>query len=253
MNNSDLIHTALNRIREEPGKEVFPFHHNGTKFWLKRTRPTGSNILHRSAWSLSRFPLLVPVETNNPGRALKLEAKKLSRLERNGLPVPRIVESTDSFLILEDRGVNTRTALRSGLVTQEEIFPEILRLLAKLHRTGEYHGASQIRNFVYRDGEISILDFEESFSGKIPLESLQRRDLFLLFFSMVKDGYTSPLSLLLREYELAGGIPHAEESLKALALKLRPFFFPLRWKRFRTLFDKDSQAAYRLIEELSEL
>ncbi len=57
----------------------------------------------------------------------------------------------------------------------------MLLQLSKIHNNNEYHGGAQARNFTYKDGEISVIDFEDSFSKDINLDVLQFRDLILFF------------------------------------------------------------------------
>ena len=65
-----------------------------------------------------------------------------------------------------------------------EVFEKIIAALAKLHNLKAFHGSSQIKNFTYEEGQISFIDFEESFTQEVDIEELQFRDLFLFLLSL---------------------------------------------------------------------
>ena len=254
MTSTDLEQAAREAAQARPKKEVLAFEHEGKRFWLKRGRRTGSNLLHRAAWRLSRLSLLTPVKRQAPRAALQHESRKLQRLKEQGIPVPEVYLVTDDFFVMEDAGESFNSVIKSGkLLPTEENYGLLFRHLGELHRTGEYHGGSQIRNFTYRDGHVCFIDFEENFAEGTPLETLQFRDLFLLLFSLAKDSHPVNYAAMADLYAETSDNGWARERLRHFAEKTAPLekliALPPLWR----VLDKDTKATYRLIGELKKL
>lgn len=254
MASSNLEHAAQEAASAQPKREVLAFEYEGRRYWLKRARATGSNLLHHAAWRLSGFSLLTPVKRQDPRSALRHESQKLQQLQAKGIPVPRVHLVTDDFFVMEDTGPSFRAAIRKGVLEPSpQSYALLFRQLGELHRSGEYHGGSQIRNFTYREGRISLIDFEENFPDTVPLETLQFRDLFLLFFSLAKDRHPVDYAAMTDLYAETSGNAWAREHLRHFAQKAAPLgkiiAFPPLWK----ILDKDTKATYRLIGELEKL
>lgn len=255
MPENESLHQSVQEVlRAQPKREVIPLDHAGKRYWIKRARPTGSNPLHRIAWYLTRLPLLVPVLRQNAAQALRHESSKLQRLKSAGLPVPEVVERNDGYFVLEDAGPSMHSALREGLLPKsEESYGQVFDALGRLHRSGEYHGGSQLRNFTWKNGTVHYIDFEENFAPSIPLDTLQFRDLFLLLFSLAKDRHPVEYAPMIARYREQSGNIWAESRLRefarSLALLERLAAFPPVWN----LLDKDSKATYRLLQELKKL
>jgi len=252
---TDSLETAArNAAAQNPKKEVFPFSYAEERFWLKRARSTGSNLLHHAAWRITGLPLLIPVKRQNPLEALRHESEKLLRLRRQGFPVPKVLWVTEEFFVMEDSGPSVPNALKSGtLPVEEKSYFRLFELLALLHRSGEYHGGPQLRNFTYREGRFHCIDFEENFEPNIPLETLQLRDLFLLLFSLAKDRHPVNYSRMLHRYEKVFGHEGAREALRQFARSLGPLERIVGFPPLFRLLDKDTRATYRLIQTLKRL
>ncbi|WP_457602690.1 hypothetical protein [Nitratifractor sp.] len=238
-----------------PGKEVFSFDFEEKRYWIKRARPTGSNLLQHAAWRATKLPLLVPVLRQSASEALRHESSKLRRLADRGIRVPSVVLLTQEYFVMEDNGISLRKILREGREDEfsRRLYRELFETLGRLHSIGEYHGGSQLRNFNYREGEIAFLDFEEKFPESIPLKTLQFRDLFLLLFSLVKDRHPLDYSEVIGHYVRSSGNDWVVEELKKLTEKT-PLLealvrFPPIWK----ILDKDSKATYRMIQEIRKI
>ena len=254
MTSTDLEQAAREAAQTRPKKEVFAFEHGGKRFWLKRARRTGSNLLHHAAWRLSGLALLTPVKHQSPQAALLHESRKLRRLREKGINVPEVFLVTDDFFVMEDTGENFPSVIRDGLVEDiPQSYAPLFRQLGHLHRSEEYHGGSQIRNFTYREGRVYLIDFEENFAEEIPLETLQFRDLFLLLFSLAKDRHPIDYAAMADLYAETSGNDWAREHLRRFAKKTAPLekviAFPPLWR----VLDKDTKATYRLIGELKKL
>ena len=254
MQESELKGSAREASEARPDREIFSFEHEGERYWLKRARATGSNPLHHLAWRVTKLPLLVPVARQKPADALRHESGKLQRLEKIGIPVPRVVLVTEEYFVMNDSGPSAHAVLREGGIEDPIIlYEELFRQLGRLHSFGEYHGGSQVRNFTYRNDTLHFIDFEENFPETIPIETLQFRDLFLLLFSLVKDRHPADYRVLVDLYTQSSGNDWAVTELKAFADRMKKMekivSAPPIWK----LLDKDSKATYRLIQELKKL
>ncbi len=251
----EIEKAASEAARNAPEKEVFSFAVGEKRYWIKRARPTGSNLLHHAAWRVTKLPLLVPVERQNAAEALQHESSKLRRLAAGGIPVPKVVLVTEEYFVMEDNGTSLRRILREGREDElsRRLYRELFETLGTLHFIGEYHGGSQLRNFNYRKGRIYFLDFEEKFPETIPLQTLQFRDLFLLLFSLVKDRHPLDYSEVIGRYMHSSGNDWAVEELKKLTEKTHALEALVRFPPIWKILDKDSKATYRMIQEIRKL
>jgi len=248
----DLRSAAEAAARTAPKKEILSFEYQGQRYWLKRGRPTGSNLLHRAVWHLSRFPLLVPVLRQDAAQARAYESDKIRRLGTSGHPVPEILLTTDAWFVMSDTGPVLRDLLYRRERNDARV-RQIFEALGALHRSGEYHGGSQLRNLTWSDGKIHFIDFEERFDPAIDRETLQLRDLFLLLFSFAKDRIPMDYPEQISYYRSVSGNDDFDRRLHSLFRHLgwleRTIALPPIWK----ILDKDTKATYRLIQELKKL
>jgi len=249
---SDLEQTARKAAEAYPRKEILSFEFDGERYWLKRARKTGSNLLHHAVWRLNRYPLLVPVASQSPREALQHETTKLRRLASEGIPVPEVVLQTDSYFVMAHTGPNLRRLFyREG--AGEPLSRRVFHALASLHRKGEYHGGSQLRNLTWTGKGIAFIDFEEKFDTGADLRILQLRDLFLLLFSFTKDriplDYASHVRLYCKESGNRDFDRQLREMIRPLGWLERIIAFPPLWR----VLDKDTRATYRLFQEIKKL
>jgi len=197
----------LEADRVYPQEEIFPVSHAGERYWFKRGRPTGSTALHALGYRLTKLPFLRPVERKSASEAAAREAEKLRRLAHKGLPVPEVIAEGEGFFVMSDRGGElARKLKRADREEGDRWLAGVVDALAALHRAGEYHGASQIRNFVLNEKEeAGIIDFEESFDAQSDLEALQFRDLFLLLYSLHRQRHETDYPALLERYMQRSG------------------------------------------------
>ncbi|WP_456429296.1 lipopolysaccharide kinase InaA family protein [Nitratifractor sp.] len=194
-------------IAQNAGSEIFRWEADGKGYWIKHGRPTGSTKIHALGYRLSGLPFLHPVEAKDPRQSVLFEAQKLQRLHEAGLPVPPVRWITSDFFVMEDRGESLADRLKSVSSDEREmLLGKCVDALGALHRAGEYHGASQIRNFVLdSNGTVSIIDFEESFPSTASLRSLQFRDLFLLLYSLHRQRTETDYPRLIERYMRSSG------------------------------------------------
>jgi tRNA A-37 threonylcarbamoyl transferase component Bud32 len=243
----------INRaLAEHPKQEIFPIDEGGERFWLKRGRPTGSTKIHHLGYRLTGLPFLRPVEAKSSVEAIRHEATKLRKLYDQGLPVPEPVWMEESFFVMKDTGETLAELLKSADRTKgDRWLAGVVESLAALHRAGEYHGASQIRNFTLDTRErVHIIDFEESFPEESDLKALQFRDLFLLLYSLHRQRYETDYPALLAVYmersgnrEFGGELRALYRRFRWLAALVEPF-----WVRRK--LGSDAEILHRLFESL---
>ncbi len=234
------------------GEEIFPLDRAGRRYWFKRGRPTGSTAIHALGYRLTGLPFLRPVERKSAVEAAAWEAAKLRRLSERGLPVPEILAEGEGFFVMTDRGEGLAGLLkRAEAELAKRWLDGVVDALAVLHRAGEYHGASQIRNFVLDGDEgVGIIDFEESFPTNSVLKALQFRDLFLLLYSLHRQKQEADYPALLRRYIAASGNESFEEELRALYRRFRWLAKLVEPEGVRRRLGSDAEILHRLFESI---
>jgi len=245
----EWIETAL---RSHSEKEIFSVEHSGERYWIKKGRPTGSKGIHALGYHITGLPFLRPVERKSAVQAAVFEAEKLRRLRALGLPVPEVVWSGKGCFAMRDTGEGLSGKLkRADRQTGERWLGGVVEALASLHRQGEYHGASQIRNFtVDESGAVSVIDFEESFEAGADLKALQFRDLFLLLYSLHRQRHETDYPALLEEYMERSGNREFAEELHTLYRRFRPLAALVAIEGVRRRLGSDAEILHRLFESI---
>ncbi len=251
---NNLHDIIVKKIKNDPKCEIFNIKTEGEKVWVKRARKTGSNLLHKIAYMITKNPIVIPVENKIPQKALKFESSKLKLLHTLSIPVPRVIEITDNYFILEDCGRNIhRLISKKRLSNPSEVLEKSIVQLALLHNTDQFHGGSQIKNFTYKDGKIYFIDFEESFSRDIDIEELQFRDLFLFLFSISKLNMEINYENLIRKYIDLTKKKDVIEKFHTLSSKVNFLMKLVENKTIWNLIDKDTKSVYRLLQDLKKI
>jgi tRNA A-37 threonylcarbamoyl transferase component Bud32 len=233
-------------------EEIFPLERGGRRYWFKRGRATGSTAIHDLGYRLTGLPFLRPVERKSAPEAAAWEAEKLRRLGEEGLPVPEVIAEGEGFFVMSDRGEGLAGKLkRAGREEGDRWLAGVVDALAALHRAGEYHGASQIRNFVLNDaGEVGIIDFEESFDAGSELRALQFRDLFLLLYSLHRQKHATDYPALLERYMERSGNREFAGELHGLYRRFRWLAKLMEPEGVRRRLGSDAEILHRLFESL---
>ena len=90
---------------------------------------------------------------------------------------------------MADAGKMVNSYIRKRDITEEKMYyfiDKVVAVLAQIHNNDLYHGGAQFRNFTYLDGQVSVIDLEDSFDQSVELKTLQYRDLFLMLLSLTK-------------------------------------------------------------------
>jgi tRNA A-37 threonylcarbamoyl transferase component Bud32 len=242
------------KIKNNPKREIFHIEVEGKKVWVKRARRTGSNLLHKIAYMLTKNPIVIPVENKTPQEALKFESSKLQLLHKLSIPVPKVIEITDNYFILEDRGPTIHRLISKGFFSNpSEVLEQTITQLALLHNMDQFHGGSQIKNFTYTDEQVYFIDFEESFNRDIDIEDLQFRDLFLFLFSISKLNIEVNYENLIRKYIDLTKKKDVIEKFHTLRSKVSFLMKIIKNKLIWNLVDRDTKSVCKLLHALKTI
>lgn len=249
------IHTLIaNKIKENPKVEIFSIEVDGKKVWVKRARSTGSNLLHKFVYLITKEPIVIPVAEKTPQEAVTFESSKLQRLAALSLPVPKVIESSEAYFILEDRGPTVQYLIKRALIDDPtEIYMMIITELAALHNLNEFHGGSQIKNFTYVNDTIYFIDFEESFDEDTDIKSLQFRDLFLFLFSLSKLNLEIDYESLILRYITLTKNKDVIQKFHTLTSKVNFLIKVIENRTVWKYIDRDTKSVYRLLEKLKTI
>jgi len=251
---NNLHDIVVKKIKNNPKREIFHIEVEGKKVWVKRARKTGSNLLHKIAYMITKNPIVVPVDNKSPQEALKFESTKLKRLYELSIPVPKVITTNNEYFILEDRGSTVYHRIKKNLEDNpEQILEKIIIELSNLHNINEFHGGSQIKNFTYKNDKIYFIDFEESFSRNIDIEELQFRDLFLFLFSISKLNIEINYENLIRKYIDLTKKKDVIEKFHTLASNVNLLMKLVENKTIWNLIDRDTKSIYRLLAQLNNI
>ena len=248
---SDLHNLITEKFKEDPKLEIFSIELDGKKVWVKKARKTGSNSFHKLMYKLTKNPLLVPVQNKSPKDALLHEAEKLEKLRQLDIPVPKIIDKKEAYFIMEDCGPTVgHLFYHEQIKNPKHVCKSVMIQLATLHKQGEFHGGSQLRNFAYNNDDIYFIDFEESFDKSINIEELQFRDLFLLLFSLQKMRIPIDLVELIELYGQMTDKTDTMQRLHTLKKKVSFLMKIIENKYIWKVLDNDSKSVYNLFKVL---
>ncbi len=251
---SDLEKIIEKSILDNPKSEIFPIIYEEEQLWIKRARKTGSNLLHKLVYSLTKNPIVIPVENKTPQEALKFESLKLQELDTLTIPVPKVIKIAKEYFIIKDCGVTVHHLVKNNLVNDPaELLEKVIIQLAKLHNLSKFHGGSQIKNFTYQNDQVYFIDFEESFNTEVSIKELQFRDLFLFLFSLSKLTIEIDYEGLIRKYISLTKNKDVIENFHTLTTKVSFLMKLVENKIVWSFIDRDTKSVYRLLQQLQNI
>jgi tRNA A-37 threonylcarbamoyl transferase component Bud32 len=202
-----LQKTVEKLISERAYSRTFSFDYNGEKLWVKQPEMGEANIWHRLLLILSKLVknnFFKPTVVTDPKASLIYEAKKISSLRQNNIPVPEIVLHNEHYLLLKDAGLPLSLLLNTDEITFEEkveICKKLSTALADMHNRNFYHSRPALRDITYKEGKIYFMDFEESLETTLTLEEAILRDGFIFVHALYRKLYSPELiSITLESY-----------------------------------------------------
>ena len=157
----------LSTHKTQGNSRVSSIEFQGQTYWIKR----------REALNL-RYRL----QKGNADRAFEAERVALHQLNDVGAPVPAVVVDEDDFFVIADAGTNLFHTLMSADYADAErqaAFTAAGKTLAQFHNLNLAHGRPAIRDFCWKDGQITLIDLERYDPHK---NTQRRRMLDLLIF-----------------------------------------------------------------------
>lgn len=212
-------------------KEVTTFFYKEKQYWIKKARATIPNKIQSFFYIFLPFELLIPSLYKDKKQALEFETSKIDKLATLGVNVPKVLLKCDDFFLLEDSGKSVNSFLRDKNISEKSFYyfvDKLLEELSKIHKSKQFHGGSQIRNFTYKNSKVFVIDFEESFSSNVDIKALQYRDflLFILSFIKIKEPkFETNYAYILTKYEELSLNKDIIKRFKKLSKRLRFFIW----------------------------
>ncbi len=204
-------------------KRVFSIERGGKRYWVKSGVKDYNNYFTQLIGSISDR-VIRGDSTAHP--RLMREMRAITALQKSGITVPQIIESNRHYLLLSDIGPCLQDILRSATPEeQERLVQQAAVALKKLHASGHWHGASQLKNMTLCNGAIGFIDFENTVHCWLSQLMRQSYDLWQLASSASRFNTSGGLSsLIFRSY----GNARAVKLLLWVAHILFPLYMVLK-------------------------
>lgn len=185
--------TRIEHALRETAVTVFPvLLSEGRKAWVKRaTMPKAKRWHTVQTWLSRMMPIpLITVTVSSGGPAtLMAEARRLKAVkEKRGVATPDILFSAQDYLVLADSGEPVLDRFKAADESEKHLLLELTgRTLRQLHNRGGWHGRPALKDFLWRDGSLTLIDLEEELEA-MPLAQRQARDILLFLHNMARFG-----------------------------------------------------------------
>ena len=256
-NNIELEEFIKEKINTN-NDEIFSIDFQEKKYWVKKARETKSSITHMVFYKFFSFDILLPVQYKNAQESIEHETSKIRRFQSLGLSMPDIVFQDKNYFALEDCGKTVNSYIRKRDITKDKMYyfiNKVINELSKIHNFNEYHGGAQCRNFTYKDGKVSIIDLEDSFSQDTDIKTLQFRDfiLFLLSLTKTRANFELDYNIIIKQYIMLSNNHDFINRLRKLANKISFLIKLSEIKFINNLLGSDIKSFFRLFKILKSL
>ena len=165
-----------NAIVDEPqyaGRRVFSVTQDGERYWVKRSPKNYKNL-----YQIVLYPNL---------SALRDEVRAIRSLRGRGMLVPSVVHETTDYIVLTDVGESLHLQLQHcDDATRMRHVLQVADLLSDLHGRKAWHGNAALRNFTLKDGQLGMIDFENTAHRWCTLNVRQAFDIWQVLNSIAK-------------------------------------------------------------------
>jgi len=163
------------------GRRVFSVTQDGERYWVKRSSKNYKNL-----YQIVLYPNL---------SALRDEARAMRSLRLQGMLVPSVVHEAPEFIVLTDVGESLQRYMQHGddAVRMQYVL-QIADLLSDLHGRKAWHGNAALRNFTLKDGQLGMIDFENTAHRWCTLNVRQAFDIWQVLNSIAKFKEQKPLA-----------------------------------------------------------
>ena len=144
--------------------------HNGETFWVKR---------------LEKPSLRMRLQKGDPHAAFVAERAALHRLQKSGVPVPKIVAEGPDYFAITDSGPTLKWLLlgvHGPSINHLDAYEAAGRQLALMHKKHLSHGRPSVKDICWVANRITFLDFER-FHDKRNTAKGHMQDLVMMIFS----------------------------------------------------------------------
>ncbi|MCR6500653.1 serine/threonine protein phosphatase [Shinella sp. CPCC 101442] len=159
--------------------------------WIKRYGTERPPVWTRLQGGLARLlnqPFLRPSPSLNSKGMIAREIRRIATFAQAGVPVPNVLYSSGSALVLSDVAPTVTARLKvlakSDPAGHDDLLVACAAHLGALHAKGLCHGRPHPRDFFIAGDAIGFMDFEEEPEAVMPLSIAQARDLWLLFLQV---------------------------------------------------------------------
>ncbi|WP_411034374.1 serine/threonine protein phosphatase [Shinella sp. BYT-45] len=160
--------------------------------WIKRYGTERPPVWTKAQAMLARLfsqPFLRPSPYLDSKGMIAREIRRIETFAAHGVPVPEVLYSSGSALVLSDVAPTVMArldALRGAdPAAHDALLVACAADLGALHGKGLCHGRPHPRDFFMAGERIGFMDFEEEPEAAMPLPTAQARDLWLLFLQLV--------------------------------------------------------------------
>lgn len=159
--------------------------------WIKRQgteKPTWGPKAQALVSRILPYAFMRPSPRLDPQGMMRREIETMRKFEAKGFPVPQIVYSSPTAIVLEDVGLTIAQHMdrlaKEDAQAHEDLLVSVAAGLGDLHAASLCHGRPHVRDFFIRDDRIGFMDFEEEPQAVMALSTAQARDLWLLFLPL---------------------------------------------------------------------
>lgn len=159
--------------------------------WIKRygtERPPVWTKAQTALAALFGQPFLRPSPVLDSKGMIAREIRRIETFAQAGVPVPDVLYSSGSALVLSDVAPTVTARLQTLAKTDpaghDDLLVACAAHLGALHAKGLCHGRPHPRDFFIAGDAIGFMDFEEEPEAAMPLATAQARDLWLLFLQL---------------------------------------------------------------------
>ena len=160
--------------------------------WIKRygtERPPIWTKAQTALAGLFRQPFLRPSPYLDSKGMIAREIRRIETFAAKDVPVPQVLYSSGSALVLSDVAPTVTGRLDvlrdTDPAAHDALLVKCAAELGVLHAKGLCHGRPHPRDFFVAGNSIGFMDFEEEPEAAMPLSTAQARDVWLLFLQLV--------------------------------------------------------------------
>jgi tRNA A-37 threonylcarbamoyl transferase component Bud32 len=171
------------------GRRIAPVEIAGTRAWLKnfdQPSPSEWHGIQRALAFVSRLRVLRPVPALDKIEGAENEIAAMQAFREIGVRVPELLWAEGARLLISDIGPTIRDEQRHrarvGGVAKACL--AAARELSRVHTRGLVHGRPILRNITWDGATVGFIDFEETPTKVMPLETAQARDVLLFLMSL---------------------------------------------------------------------